>query len=72
MKLSTYNSRGPNLFYKLFFLVAKMSTSSHSSETYVAVCQMTSKSNKEENFKCCESLVQTAKKQNASVSVEYF
>lgn len=44
-----------------------MSNSSHSSETYVAVCQMTSKDNKEGNFNCCESLVQTAKKQNASM-----
>ncbi|XP_065214089.1 deaminated glutathione amidase [Planococcus citri] len=67
MKLSTYHPRGQNLLYKLFFLVTKMSTSSHSSETYVAVCQMTSKDNKEENFKCCESLVQNAKKQNASM-----
>lgn len=59
-----YHSK--NLFYQLFTPIIKMSTT-HFNDTVIAVCQMTSRDNKEENFKCCETLVQAAINQKASV-----
>lgn len=38
----------------------------------VAVCQMTSTEDREKNLNCVESLVQAARRQNASVSTETY
>lgn len=67
MSLSSFQLFKINLPQKFRALVAKMSSLSLYNDTVVAVCQMTSTDDKEENFQCCESLVQAAKKQNAAV-----
>ncbi|XP_071442557.1 deaminated glutathione amidase [Hetaerina americana] len=57
----------PNHNLRFLFKSFTKSMASISNRLMIAVCQITSKSDKEENFKCCSNLIRKAAEDNAKV-----